>query len=243
MKNYGQKRIRAWGMCLALAGFLVWGALTVAHAQDQVQQQPAATAATENASGTTAADAAVTDAASATANAADPAATSTAAPSVTQLALNPRTGAPTSPFDFIQDENAPFETALPAFYSKSLFLTDDQILKMRQALIGLQTTAGAAAIPEIRQIKIGGILYKHSNDWLVWINGKRVMPGRTLPEIIDIKVNPTNIDLLWYDIGFNKVLKIRLRAHQTYDIGTGILLATQGMPQESKGRNATRRKR
>ncbi len=80
-------------------------------------------------------------------------------------------------------------------------------------------------IPKRRIIKVSGVLFRSTNDWAVWINGRKITPEQLLPEIIEIKVkNSSYVKLKWYDVGLNKVISIMMRPNQTYDITTGILL-------------------
>ncbi len=80
-------------------------------------------------------------------------------------------------------------------------------------------------IPKRRVIKISGVLFRSPKDWAVWINGRKITPDVSLPEIIEIKVKSSSyLHLKWYDVGLNKVISITMRPNQTYDITTGILL-------------------
>lgn len=86
------------------------------------------------------------------------------------------------------------------------------------------TGSKGPVIPAKRQIKLSGVLLRKPGDWIVWINGQKMIPSVLLPEIIDIKVERDIVHLKWYDIGLNKILNISLRPHQTYDITSGVLL-------------------
>ncbi len=80
------------------------------------------------------------------------------------------------------------------------------------------------AIPEKRVISLAGVLFRKHGDWIVWLNGQKVIPSQLLPEIVDISVSNDVVHLKWFDIGMNKIISISLRPHQTYDIVTGVLL-------------------
>ena len=82
----------------------------------------------------------------------------------------------------------------------------------------------APYIPPIRRIILSGIVYRGPEDWIVWLNNEKLTPGNLLPEVVSMQVKQDRIDLEWYDIGLNDVIKINLRPHQIYDIVTGVLL-------------------
>ena len=110
---------------------------------------------------------------------------------------------------------------------KSLLFSDDDILRIRVALAGVNAdvlTDGKQSPPPRRLIQVSGIAYSSANDWMVWINGTRVTPYNGLPEIVDIYVREDYIDLKWFDYIAGKILKIRLSPNQTYDINAGVLL-------------------
>lgn len=79
-------------------------------------------------------------------------------------------------------------------------------------------------IPPRRVISLAGVVFRKQDDWIVWLNGQKVIPKKLLPEIIDINVSNDVVHLKWFDIGMNKIISISLRPHQTYDIVTGLLL-------------------
>lgn len=89
---------------------------------------------------------------------------------------------------------------------------------------GILNADKAQYIPPRRVISLAGVLFRNQDDWIVWLNGSKVMPKNLLPEIVDISVANDVVRLKWYDIGMNKIIDISLRPHQTYDIVTGILL-------------------
>lgn len=79
-----------------------------------------------------------------------------------------------------------------------------------------------------RIISVSGMIYRSPNDWIVWLNGHKLVPGARLPELVDIKVERERVHLKWFDIGMGKILTITLRPRQTYDITSGVLLNTTG---------------
>ena len=78
--------------------------------------------------------------------------------------------------------------------------------------------------PEARDITLGGIVYRASSDWTIWLNGKRVTPDALPEEVIDIRVFNEYIELKWYDDWTNQIFPIRMKAHQRFNIDTRIFL-------------------
>lgn len=76
----------------------------------------------------------------------------------------------------------------------------------------------------IREIGLNGILYKGKDNWVVWLNGKRLAPDAIPKEVIDIKVHSTYIDLKWFDAYTNLIYPIRIRPHQRFNLDTRIFL-------------------
>jgi hypothetical protein len=117
-------------------------------------------------------------------------------------------------------------------FRDSLFFTPAEIVGIDRALKGLTvgnavlSGDGAAAkpIPVKRTITLSGVYFKDDKNWIIWMNGQKLTPGRLLPEIQDIKVSDDEVHLKWFDIGLNAVITITLHPHQTYDIVTGLLL-------------------
>ncbi len=77
---------------------------------------------------------------------------------------------------------------------------------------------------EERDITLGGIVYRRSNDWTIWLNGQRITPEALPEEIIDLKVYSDYIELKWFDEWSNQIFPIRMRAHQRFNIDTRIFL-------------------
>lgn len=78
--------------------------------------------------------------------------------------------------------------------------------------------------PGIRELALGGILYANAKDWTVWLNGQRVRQDAMPPEILDLRVFKTYIDLRWFDAYTNQVFPIRLRPHQRFNLDSRIFL-------------------
>jgi hypothetical protein len=115
-------------------------------------------------------------------------------------------------------------------FANSLLFTPLEILSIRNALKGGSTAEAVPVeqknynIPQVRRIIVSGIVYRNPEDWIVWINNKKMTPEDVLPEVVSVAVHEDKVDLEWYDIGLNDVIKIRMRPHQIYDIVTGVLL-------------------
>lgn len=78
--------------------------------------------------------------------------------------------------------------------------------------------------PEARNIALSGIAYKASKNWTIWLNGKRVTPDAIPEEALDLKVFKEYIEIKWYDEYTNRIIPIRLRPHQRFNIDTRIFL-------------------
>lgn len=76
----------------------------------------------------------------------------------------------------------------------------------------------------IREISVGGILYRGDKEWVVWLNGMRLVPDAIPKEVIDIKVAKTYIDLKWFDAYTNLIFPVRLRPHQRFNLDSRIFL-------------------
>lgn len=120
--------------------------------------------------------------------------------------------------------------AEPAWFESSFLFSPLEMAAILQARAGqapgtAMLNAGSVTnIPVQRQIRVSGVVYRSSNDWIAWINGSKIVPGKLLPEIVSINVEKETVHLKWFDIGMNKIISISMRPHQTYDIVTGILL-------------------
>lgn len=75
-----------------------------------------------------------------------------------------------------------------------------------------------------RDLRLSGIVYRDSKDWVIWLNAKRVSPTALLPEIMDIKVYKDYIELEWFDAGTNQIFPIRLRPHQRFNMDARVFL-------------------
>ena len=87
-----------------------------------------------------------------------------------------------------------------------------------------ELTAETALVMGPREVSLGGIVYLSSNDWVVWVNGKRITPKAIPSEILDIKVAKKYIKLQWFDEYTNQIFPIKLRANQRFNIDSRIFL-------------------
>ena len=78
--------------------------------------------------------------------------------------------------------------------------------------------------PEERDISLGGIAFNDTKSWTIWLNGERVTPKAVPEEILDLKVFKNYIEIKWFDEYTNRIIPIRLRPHQRFNIDTRIFL-------------------
>lgn len=78
--------------------------------------------------------------------------------------------------------------------------------------------------PEEREIRLSGIAYQSSKKWTIWLNNQRVTPDSLPEEVMDLKVYKDYIEMKWHDDYTNRIMPIRLRAHQRFNIDTRIFL-------------------
>lgn len=76
----------------------------------------------------------------------------------------------------------------------------------------------------IRNITLGGIVYKSNDDWVIWLNGQRVTPNAVPKEILDLRVFKNYIEVKWLDDFTNNIFPLRLRAHQRFNLDARIFL-------------------
>ena len=88
---------------------------------------------------------------------------------------------------------------------------------------------GEAADPieSPREISLGGIVYKSSKNWTVWLNGMRISPDRIPAEVMDIKVYKDYIELEWFDAQTNQIFPVRMKAHQRFNLDARLFLPGQ----------------
>lgn len=76
----------------------------------------------------------------------------------------------------------------------------------------------------IRELSLGGILFKAADNWIVWLNGKRITPDAIPKEVIDIRVDKEYVELKWLDQYNNLIYPVRIRPHQRFNLDTRIFL-------------------
>lgn len=78
--------------------------------------------------------------------------------------------------------------------------------------------------PEMRELRLGGILYTAKNDWTIWLNEQRITPDALPKEIIELRVYRHHVDVKWYDDYTMRVFPIRLKSHQRFNLDSRIFL-------------------
>ncbi len=78
--------------------------------------------------------------------------------------------------------------------------------------------------PEARYIRLGGILYSSTEEWTIWLNGKRVTPKAMPREVLDLKVSEEFIDIKWHDDYTNQIYPVRLKPHHRFHLDMRIFL-------------------
>lgn len=78
--------------------------------------------------------------------------------------------------------------------------------------------------PESRVIRLGGILYVSDSDWTIWLNEQRVTPTAIPQEVLDINVEEDYVELRWFDDYLGRVIPIRMRPHQRFNIDMRVFL-------------------
>jgi hypothetical protein len=76
----------------------------------------------------------------------------------------------------------------------------------------------------LRELSLGGIIFRNREDWTVWLNGQRLKPDALPREVMDINVAKKFVELKWYDAQSNLIYPIRLRPHQRFNLDSKIFL-------------------
>ncbi len=76
----------------------------------------------------------------------------------------------------------------------------------------------------IRELFLSGILYTNDEHWIVWLNGKRLVPGKLPKEIFDLRVNKEFVELVWHDLNTNIVYPVRLRPNQRFNLDSRLFM-------------------
>ncbi|QQG35691.1 MAG: hypothetical protein HYS17_09240 [Micavibrio aeruginosavorus] len=91
--------------------------------------------------------------------------------------------------------------------------------------MGGGATGEGAVVPRgLRELSLSGILFKGKDNWIVWLNGKRLAPDALPKEIMDIKVTEEYVDLKWFDAYSNLIYPVRIRPHQRFNLDSRIFL-------------------
>lgn len=152
--------------------------------------------------------------------------TATAGPS----APTPKLLVPPGPLSYAIDEPRPEQ--IP-----SLFFTREALLLIEDAIRGLNSGAASGEDndkdPGIRELALGGIVFKANDDWTIWLNSRRITPDAIPSEIIDLKVRKEYIDIKWFDAYTNQIFPVRLRINERFNLDTRLFLSgTHSKTQE-----------
>ncbi len=69
-----------------------------------------------------------------------------------------------------------------------------------------------------RDLRVGGLLYKSSEDWVFWINGIRVTPSAKIKELKHVKVYQNYVEIKWFDAMTNTIYPVRIKPAQRFNI-------------------------
>ncbi len=124
-----------------------------------------------------------------------------------------------------KEEKPPVELrSSEPLFSDSLLMTPQDDIAINRALKGTEVANSSKAATEKREIRLAGLSYDGPYKWVLWLNGQRLVPGVTPPEIVELDVYPDYIHLKWFDAVSNEIIVIKLRPNQVYDIQSQILL-------------------
>ncbi|MDH5722143.1 MAG: hypothetical protein OEY94_02330 [Alphaproteobacteria bacterium] len=77
----------------------------------------------------------------------------------------------------------------------------------------------------VREIVLGGILYKDKDNWVIYLNNERVKPDSVPRQILDLKVFEQHIEIKWLDEYTNTIYPVRLKPHQRFNMDNRIFLS------------------
>lgn len=109
-----------------------------------------------------------------------------------------------------------------------LFLTPAYALASQDSS-RIDNAATASSTATDHKITLTGVLFKSQEDWLVWLNGKKITQDKTTwpPQLIDIEVRKDGTTRLkWFDAGLNGVIDVTVGPHNNYDIESGDIKQT-----------------
>lgn len=81
----------------------------------------------------------------------------------------------------------------------------------------------------IRELSLGGIVYRGRDDWVIWLNDTRVTPGAVPKEVMDLEVFKEYIQVKWFDEHTNSIYPVRLRPHQRFNLDMRIYLTGESV--------------
>lgn len=75
-----------------------------------------------------------------------------------------------------------------------------------------------------RELALGGIAYRSSKDWTIWLNSERITPMALPEQVMEITVKNDFIELMWFDSSTNLIFPVRLKPHQRFNLDSRIFL-------------------
>lgn len=72
--------------------------------------------------------------------------------------------------------------------------------------------------PGERELRLSGIVYVDSGNWIVWLNETEIRPGTIPEQAIAMKVSEDFIDIQWFDEYTNQIFPVRLRVGQRFNL-------------------------
>ena len=78
--------------------------------------------------------------------------------------------------------------------------------------------------PGLRELSLGGILFRSEDDWTIYLNEQRVKPDAVPKEILGLRVYNDYVEFKWMDEYTNQIFPVRLRSHQRFNLDSRIFL-------------------
>ena len=133
----------------------------------------------------------------------------------------------TSSFLGVQNKLRTAEAAPSA--DESLLFTPWQHALLQEAKRGYSArpsggVSDASKVPAIREISLGGILYRAPQDWTIYLNRQRVTPLSIPEQVLDLKVAGDNIHIKWFDSQTNLIFPVVLHPNQRFNLDARIFL-------------------
>ena len=107
----------------------------------------------------------------------------------------------------------------PAIPESTLFFSDDKAQE-------IEMLAREIVAPQARSagIHLGAILYFAPNNWTLWLQGEKRLPGSENAGIRIVSVEPNLAHIQWKNAQNAAPQDIKLRPHQTFVMATGEII-------------------